>query len=98
MAPVICVPTKELKNTQSFTATVQEAEGPVIVTKNGKEAFVSMSLDCYDALVREGARARLYESIDRTFCLLDSRREARAPGRVSMNPSIGRRRISPLAD
>lgn len=35
------------------------------MTKNGKEAFVSMSLDCYDALVREGARARLYESIDR---------------------------------
>lgn len=35
------------------------------MTKNGKEAFVSMSLDCYDALVREDARARLYESIDR---------------------------------
>ena len=35
------------------------------MTKNGKEAFVSISLDCYDALVREGARARLYESIDR---------------------------------
>lgn len=35
------------------------------MTKNGKEAFVSMSLDCYDALVREGARARLYESINR---------------------------------
>lgn len=65
MAPVICVPTKELKNTQNFTATVQGAEGPVIVTKNGKDAFVSMSLDCYDAMMREGARARLYESIDR---------------------------------
>lgn len=35
------------------------------MTKNGKEAFVSVSLDCYDALVREGTRARLYESIDR---------------------------------
>lgn len=65
MAPAICVPTKELKNTQGFTSTVQAADGPVIVTKNGKEAFVSMSLECYDALLREGARARLYESIDR---------------------------------
>ena len=83
MAPVICVPTKELKNTQSFTATVQEAEGPVIVTKNGKEAFVSMSLDCYDALVREGARARLYESIDRAEADIAAGRLIDARGKSS---------------
>ena len=65
MAPAICVPTKELKNTAEFAETVQAADGPVVVTKNGKEAFVSMSMGCYEALLLEGARARLYESIDR---------------------------------
>ena len=65
MSPAICVPTKELKNTAEFTETVRSAGGPVVVTKNGKEAFVSMSMDCYEALCLEGARARLYESIDR---------------------------------
>lgn len=64
MAPATCVPVKELKNTSSFTDTVQAAKGPVIVTKNGQEAFVSMSMDCYESLCLDAARARLYQAID----------------------------------
>ena len=35
------------------------------MTKNSKEAFVSMSLEYCDAMMRESARVRLYESVDR---------------------------------
>ena len=65
MAPAICVPVKDLKNTAAFTETVQSTSGPVIVTKNGQEAFVSMSLGCYEGLCAEAARSRLYQAIDR---------------------------------
>lgn len=65
MSPATCVPMKDLKNTAAFTRTVQEAQGPVVVTKNGSEAFVSLSMDCYEALVEDAARARLYLAIDR---------------------------------
>lgn len=64
MASAICVPLKELKNTSEFTKTVTEAAGPVIVTTNGHEAFVSMSLDHYEALCTEAARAKLYQAVD----------------------------------
>ena len=82
MSPAICVPTKELKNTAEFTETVRSAGGPVVVTKNGKEAFVSMSMDWYEALCLEGARARLYESIDRAEADITAGRvrDARAVG------------------
>lgn len=65
MAPSICVPVKDLKNTSEFTDTVQSADGPVIVTKNGHEAFISMSMEVYEALRLEAARSELYEKIDR---------------------------------
>lgn len=65
MAPATCVPVKELKNTSNFTETVQSCPGPVIVTKNGQGAFVSMSLECYEALAVEAARAKLYQALDR---------------------------------
>lgn len=61
----MCVPMKELKNTAEFTRTVCEAEGPVIVTKNGKGAFVSLSMEMFEALKLEAARARLYQAVDR---------------------------------
>ena len=50
MAPATCVPMKELKNTAEFTDTVQNAAGPVLVTKNGREAFVALSMSGYEAL------------------------------------------------
>ena len=65
MAPATCVPMKELKNTAEFTDTVQNAAGPVLVTKNGREAFVALSMGSYEALCAEAARAKLYQTIDR---------------------------------
>ena len=64
----ICVPIKELKDTASFTNKVQSASGPVIVTKNGHEAFVSMSMEAFESLKLEAARARLYQAVDRAEC------------------------------
>ena len=61
----ICVPMKDLKNTAEFTETVCRADGPVFVTKNGREAFVSMSVAEYDSLRLEAARAELYRAVDR---------------------------------
>lgn len=60
-----CIPIKDLKDTASFTEAVQSADGPVVVTKNGREAFVSMSMAAYDDLRREAARAGLYRSVER---------------------------------
>lgn len=65
MPPTTCIAMKDLKNTAVFTKTVQSAPGPVVVTKNGIEAFVSMSMDCYESLVEEAARAKLYLNIER---------------------------------
>ena len=61
----VCVPIKDLKDTTAFAETVAEARGPVIVTRNGKDAFVSMSMDEYESMKMEAARSRLYQSIDR---------------------------------
>lgn len=64
MAPATCVPIKDLKNTSEFSDTVRSASGPVVVTKNGREAFVAMSPSCYESLCAEAARAGLYQAID----------------------------------
>ena len=63
MAPAITVPMKDLKNTADFTATVQKSSSPVLVTKNGREEFVAMSKEAYEALALEAARSRLYAAI-----------------------------------
>lgn len=57
----VCVPIKDLKDTTAFA----ETRGPVIVTRNGKDVFVSMSMDEYESMKMEAARSRLYQSIDR---------------------------------
>ena len=74
MAPATCVPMKELKNTAEFTETVQNAAGPVLVTKNGREAFVALSMSGYEALCAEAARAKLYQAIDRAEADIDAGR------------------------
>ena len=56
---------KDLKNTAEFTETVCRADGPVFVTKNGREAFVFMSVAAYDSLRLEAARVELYRAVDR---------------------------------
>ena len=58
----VCVPIKDLKDTTAFAETVAEARGPVIVTRNGKDVFVSMSMDEYESMKMEAARSRLAET------------------------------------
>lgn len=61
----VCVPMKELKNTADFTKLVENSDSPVVVTKNGCEAFVALSTSAYEALKIDAARLQLYQSIDR---------------------------------
>ena len=61
----VCVPIKDMKNTAEFTDTVRRSPEPVFVTKNGREAIVSMSPEVYEGLRREAARARLYDVVER---------------------------------
>lgn len=54
-----CVPIKDMKDTAAFSRTVEEAYGPVTVTKNGYDQFVVMKSTDYEALQQEIAKARL---------------------------------------
>ena len=70
-----CIPIKEIKNTTEFARIVEESPEPVIVTRNGREAFAAMSIELLDAMRMERARADLYR-------LLDEAEEASRDGRV----------------
>ena len=62
----ICVPIKDMKDTAKFSRLVEEADGPITVTKNGYDAFVVMRSADYDHLVnreREEAKQRLLDRI-----------------------------------
>lgn len=59
----VCVPIKEMKDTAAFTRTVEEAPGPVTVTKNGHDAFVVMRSDDYEAMQMELAKTKLLSRI-----------------------------------
>lgn len=61
----VCIPIKEMKNTAEFTNTVLNAGEPVMVTKNGREALVSMAPEIYEGLCMEAARAQLYDLVDK---------------------------------
>jgi len=52
-----------MKDTAVFTRTVEEAAGPVIVTRNGYDMFVVMRTSDYDAMQAELAKARLVTRI-----------------------------------
>lgn len=65
MAPATCIPVKELKNTAEFTQTVQNAKGPVYVTKNGREVFACISVDLLAVLAEAEARLRLYQEVEK---------------------------------
>ena len=60
----VCVPIKELKNTAAFAELVESSPDPVIVTRNGRDAFAVMTVEELDSLRLEAARARLYRLID----------------------------------
>ena len=59
-----CVPIREIKNTTEFARIVEESPEPVIVTRNGQEAFAAMSIELLDSLRMERARAELYRLIE----------------------------------
>lgn len=59
----ICVPIKDMKDTAAFTRRIEEAGGPVTVTKNGYDAFVVMKTGEYEAMQQELAKARLLARI-----------------------------------
>ena len=62
----VCVPIKDLKDTAKFARTVEEAPGPVIVTRNGYDAFVVMRSADYDAMLSdrdEAAKQKLLARI-----------------------------------
>ena len=64
-----CIPIKEIKNTTEFARIVEESPEPVIVTRNGREAFAAMSIELLDeaeVASREGRVVDARESIKRT--------------------------------
>lgn len=61
----VCVPIKELKDTVAFADKVESSSEPVVVTKHGREAFVSMSMEVFEGMRRKAALAELYHVVDR---------------------------------
>ncbi len=81
-----CVPIKEIKNTVEFARIVEESPEPVIVTRNGREAFAAMSMEVLDAMRVERARAELYRLVD------EAEEDIRAGRVVDARESIRRTR------
>ena len=59
------VPITEMKDTAAFSRMIEAEDGPVIVTKNGRESMVVLTPAAFEALRLESARTVLYERIDR---------------------------------
>lgn len=59
-----CVPIKDMKSTTAFADLVERSDGPVIVTRNGRDAFAVLRMDDLQALEQEAARAHLYALVD----------------------------------
>ena len=57
------VPIRNLKDTSGFLAFVLEDAEPVMVTKNGEEAFVAMRPAAYEKMRLRGVRAELLEML-----------------------------------
>lgn len=57
------VPIRNLKDTAGFLAYVLEDAEPVMVTKNGEEAFVAMRPKAYEKMRMRGVRAELLEML-----------------------------------
>lgn len=58
-----CVPVRDMKDTAKFSETVRNADGPVTVTKNGRDEFVVMTSDAYEGIKQELARMKLYDIV-----------------------------------
>ena len=59
----ICVPVKEMKDTAAFARLVDDASGPITVTRNGYDVFVVMRSEDYEAMQEEIAKTKLLARI-----------------------------------
>lgn len=59
----ICVPISDMKDTAKFTELVLESPEPIIVTKNGYDAFVVQRSDTYSANSLLSPKEKLMERI-----------------------------------
>ena len=59
----ICVPIRDLRDTAAFADRMATAEEPVIVTKNGADAFVALSNVQFSELQASQAESRLFARI-----------------------------------
>ena len=60
---IATVPVRDLKDTAKICATVRQAGGPVIVTRNGYPELVLVTPQEYDELSRAREKQRLYDAI-----------------------------------
>ena len=55
------IPIKDLKKTSEISEMCHEADGPIYITKNGYGAMVIMSMENYEAVMRQLA---IYRDIE----------------------------------
>ena len=58
-----CVPIRDMKDTAKFTELVESSASPIIVTRNGYDAFVVMRSDEFESMQQEVAKAQLLTRI-----------------------------------
>lgn len=58
-----CVPIRDVRDTAKFAKTVEESKEPIVVTRNGYQAFIVMSTDEYDALRLEAEKAQMFARV-----------------------------------
>ena len=57
----ICMPIKDMKDTASFAKKVEDAQGPITITRNGYDVFVVMKSEEYEAMQAVLSKIRLLE-------------------------------------
>ena len=84
----LAVPVRETKDTAGFAKTVAEAGGPVIVTKNGREEYVALSMEEYDSLKYNATMSDLYAAL-----LVSERQgaEGKVTGVEELRAELGKR-------
>lgn len=58
-----CVPIRDLRDTNKISQLCKESNDPIIVTKNGYEDMVVMSMDVFNRMWQVELRAKIDEGI-----------------------------------
>lgn len=58
-----CVPIRDLRDTNKISQLCKESNDPIIVTKNGYEDMVVMSMDVFNRMWQVELRAKIEEGI-----------------------------------